>query len=221
MSLNFERIKKVNPKITNLIFGYFREIHKKHFDSDNPYYSLQPLLIYTCIAFYFKHEWNTEKMSQDVNLSNDSIITKIAQDNTTVLLAGEISSGCHEYEFKIIECTEAFNGGWFDIVIGIIDSTVLERHPDIETEFAFYNGYYYCGTDQELHFHTNDGTVILKENVECKNGSIIKLKADLDNLELEYFVDNQSVAIIKRIEKATYIVGVYLYCLGTKIELLQ
>ena len=117
MSLNFETIKKVRPKIHDLIFGYFRESHKKYFDSngDNPYYSIQSLLVYTCIAYYFRNEWDTQNMS------------KIEDGDTTVLIKDEISSAIHEYAIEIIKCAKAVNGGYFDLIFGIIDSKVLQE----------------------------------------------------------------------------------------------
>ena len=116
MALNFDKIKQLEPRTHNLIFGYFRDNHKKFFISDNPYYSLQPLLVYTCIMYYFKHEWDTHKISKHVEI-NDDMLHKTGPDHSTVFVKGEISSGIHEYRFKIIDCTEAMTG-WHDIIIG-------------------------------------------------------------------------------------------------------
>ena len=222
MSLNFDRIKKVNPKTTNLIFGYFRECHKKYFNSDNPYYSIQPFLIYTCIAFYFKHEWNTEKMSDSIKINDDDVITKIADNDATVLMKESISSGVHEYEFKIIECQKAF-GGWFDIVIGIINVDILS--PAIGRSYGFHRGYFYVGTSNKLSMYYLDRqtTISVHEKSNCKTGSVIKLRANLESdvMELQYFVDDISVGIIKGMPNKTYVVGIYLYCEGTKIRLLR
>ena len=230
MSLNFDKIKKANPKISNLIFGYFRESHKKYFDSDNPYYSLQPLLIYICIAFHFKHEWKTENMSDSIKINDDNVITKISRDDTTVLMKDTISSGLHEYEFKVIDCEDAFDGGWFDIVIGMVDADILKReHPDIETSYAFHKGYYYAGTTNKLSspYYDRQTTIFVTRpanyNNKCVNGSIIKMRAILesDAMILQYFLNDISIGTITGIPNLTYAVGIYLYCQGTKIQLLR
>ena len=101
------------------MFGYFRECHSKYFISDNPYYSLQPLLIYTCIAYYLSHEWDTQHMSDQIEIDDDNMITKTGRGHTSVFVEGTISSGCHKYEFKLVDCALAVCG-WFDIVIGLI-----------------------------------------------------------------------------------------------------
>ena len=103
MALDFEAIKTVNPKVSNLIFGFFRESHSKYFPfkSQNPYYALQPLLIYTCIAFYNQKEWDATN-TYGIKLDDDNVIKKSVTSSTTTFIKDEISKGCHEYEFKVI-----------------------------------------------------------------------------------------------------------------------
>ena len=228
MAVNFDKIKRINEKVNDLIFGYFREHHDKYFDVDNnPYYSLQPLLVYVCISFYcFRHEWNTEMLGDDIEIGDDNIVTKTAQKNSNILIKGEISSGKHEYEFKIIECKNALKTSygeaeWFDIVIGITGSNILNESLDsyLRIGSVLGNGYYYSASYQR--FRTQDqGSVVISNKMPCKKGSIIKLKIDLDELKMEYFIDATLVGCITDIPSASYVVGMYLFCNETKIQLL-
>ena len=220
MSINFEKIKKVNPKVNNLIFGYFRRYHHNFFPTNNPYYSLQPLLVYTCITYYhIKHEWDKEKMNKDDIVNDDGVITKIHWPSSKLFLKDTISSGSDEYEFKIIEYDTTMLYRWRDIIIGPVLSS---RCDDLKVYSCFNVGYSYCASFAELKSGLDDDAEVIKhQNIEIFNGCVIKLRIDLDKQELEYFVDDKSVGIIKGIRKETYVIAVYLLCTDTKIQLLH
>ena len=64
----------------------------------------------------------------------------------------------------------------------------------------------------------------LNKNVEqivLKNEDIIKMRVDLDNGYLKYFINDKCVACTQKTRNDTYMVGIYLFCRGTKIQLLQ
>lgn len=222
MSLNFESVKKRNSRTRDLIFGYFRDSHDNYFISDNPYYSLQPLIVYTCIAYYFKHEWDTEIVSDRIQIKGGTV-TKTKRGTTTVLIKDEISSGKHEYEIRIIECKTAVKERC-DIIFGIIDDKILkEKHASFVHDWIFWRGYYYVPTDGDIVVDLDDDVVQIHDRKYrdiCKNGDVMKLRMNLDDLEMEYFINDAAIATIKPIKKAVYNIGVYLYCKDTIIELL-
>ena len=51
--------------------------------SEEAYDTLQPLLVYTCIAYYCIYEWDLEIISNQIEVDNDTITKRFAGHSTT------------------------------------------------------------------------------------------------------------------------------------------
>ena len=223
MAVDLSSLKKVRPSVSKLIFGFCREIHQS-FISEDAYYSVQPLIVYTCLAYYYiKHEWDMTNVSKECLIEGD-FITKIEQTyDTTSLLTDEISNGIHEYEFKIISYNHK-GLNYYDVSIGIISSEYYENNKndlihecflDKETSFGFTpsKGVKEC--------YEYDGDAV-EYGVRCPKGCIVKMTVDLDNNQLKYKVNDEDLGVaFDNIEKKPYKIALYLYGKGCKVQIMN
>ena len=92
--------------------------------------------------------------------------------------------------------------------------------PDIIHDDAVAEDDCFIASKGYLQAYNNDSNIEMNEQIKPQNGSIVKLNIDLNNEKVEYFVDDKSVGCIKKSKHGTYVIGIYLYCVGTKIQLL-
>ena len=75
MALDLAELKKIGSSQNYLVFGYFRESSKELLPED-PYYNIQPLIVYTCLAFYaIKREWDSDNINDGCIIDGDYIET--------------------------------------------------------------------------------------------------------------------------------------------------
>ena len=86
-TLNLDELKKIRASVSHLIFGFCRQSHQQLLPQDDPYYDIQPLIIYTCLAFYhIKHEWDTNIIDSQKLLSIDDLDSGAYGDNVKVVI---------------------------------------------------------------------------------------------------------------------------------------
>ena len=218
MTVNLSELKRIKSSDTNLIFGYYREAHTQLLPQDNPYYDIQPLIVYTCLAFYhIRYEWDTENLSDECFVNGDFIEKKSERFDTTSLLKGEISNGIHEYKFEIISYSA--DKGYYDIGVGIIGSEHFANKPGLINE-CFHEdhtgyGYITSTADKEVECFMEE------YGIKCEKGNIVTMTVDLEKYELKYTVNETDLGVaFTNIEQITYRVGIYLYRKGCKVRIL-
>ena len=224
MTVDLSRLKKIKSSDTNLTFGYCREAHQQFFVENNPYYYIQPLIVYTCLAYYhIKHEWDISNMSKECIVNGDYIEKIKELYDTTNLLKQEISNGIHEYKFKIIN-TNAMGEDYYDIGIGITSSKYFQSHKDdlITQCYQDYDtGYGYTTSkgilecwDPELE-NSDYGAI-------CKQNDIVTMTVDLENGQIKYKVNDIDFGIaFHKIPNDTYRIALYLFGKGSKVQILN
>ena len=162
-------------------------------------------------------------MSSRIKVDDDNIITNTGFDDSAPLTKGEIPTGCHEYEFKVISCDRW--RGFGNVVIGIVPKSSLSEIEDAVDNWLFHiGGYYFIGTHSAVGWGTIEPDETPKDavhhKIEIENDSIIKMIVDLDNLELRYYVNDVYVAWIGGIRKKEYLAAIYLFCENVKVQLI-
>ena len=220
MSLDLAGLKKVESSISKLVFGFCREVHRS-FPSENAYYSVQQLIVYTCLAYYhIKHEWDMTNVNDECLIEGD-YITKIGEKyDTTSVLKKEISNGIHEYEFKILSFDQD-GKDYYDISIGIISTEHFEKSKN-DKHFCFVDketGYGYTTSQGVIESEVN-GYFETKYGTRCNEGDIVKMTVDLDNYQLKYKVNDKDFGIaFDNIQKNTYKIALYLFGKGSKVQI--
>ena len=170
-------------------------------------------------------EWNADSMSSAIRLEDDNIISQIETENSTTFINDEISSGHHEYEFKVIQYKRICESWTYaDIIIGILTkSSVAETENVTGGGFNRFNGYSYVASHSETRDYFPDQNAKIKRiphKIEIQNGTLIKMIVDLNKKKLDYYLDDQCVARISSIRQQTYMPAIYLFAEDIKIQLL-
>ena len=227
MSFEFSTLKKIRLSDSNLIFGYCREAHQQFFPQNDPYYNIQTLIIYTCLAFYhIKHKWDTENIPNDCVVDGDFIEKTVASSDTTSLLKDEISNGIHEYQFRIISYgNNRNNSPYWDIGIGIISSEIAQREKHW-LKYDYFTraetGYAYTTSKAEIECY--EYNTLYGNGLQCKINDVVTMIVDLENYQLKYKVNDTDLGIAfdeLPSKPESYRVAVYLYERGSKIQIIN
>ena len=127
MAIDLSELKQIRSSDTNLIFGFCREAHKQLLSQNDSYHDIQPLIIYTFLAFYYiKHEWDPENISNKC-VADGNFLEKSMCGHSSNFLKDEISKGIEEYKFKIINYKD-HQQSFTDIGIGVVFIEYFERN---------------------------------------------------------------------------------------------
>ena len=220
MTLDLTELKKIKSSDTNLIFGYFREAHKQLSSQNNPYYDLQPLIVYTCLAFYhIKHEWDTETMSHSCVVNGD-FIENTENRNTTSVLKEAISNGIHEFKFKIINYDHLFTDGYYDTAIGIISSEYFAQNTHVIIHNMYTDPYPGFGYYASIGIKDHAGWES-EYGIKCELNDIVTMTVDLENHKIRYKVNEEDYGIaFDDIPQDSYRIALYLSERGSKVQII-
>ena len=221
MALDLTELKKIRSSQKNLVFGYFRDAHQQLLPQNEPYYDIQALIVYTCLAFYYiKHEWDTENVNSNVEIDGDFIKNKESDDSTTVLKE-EIMEGIHEFKFKIINYDYDYGGLYYDIGFGIIPSEYFKEETSYITDSCFgdrVGGYVYFGSTGKSEHNRTESDY----GTKCKLDDIVTMIVDLENYQIKYKVNDFDYGVaFSDVEHAKYRIAVYLYEKGSEVEIIH
>ena len=197
----------------------YRKAHTQLLPQNDPYYDIQALIVYICLAFYhIRYEWDTENISDECCVNSDFIEKQSERYDTTNLLKGEISKGIHKYKFEIISYSA--DESYYDIGIGIIGSEYFESKKPKLIQECFHEhdtGYGYITSTADKESEGN----MYEYGKICTKGDIITMTIDLDKYELKYKVNETDFGVAFNIEPIKYRIGIYLFGEGSKVRILQ
>ena len=221
MSTNFKQLKKVDESTKNLIYGFCRKSHES-LPTDNIYYNIQPLIIHIIMLYYWiKYEWCTDEdylQSSCFDIKQDVVTRIYDSGNRTIFLDQTISSGIHEYKFRIFIAERDQN--YFDLSIGIImDKFIKPENIKNECHFLQDTGY---GFSTSRAIASCKSNWLSREYAKIPNdGDIITMIVDLEQNTISYKINDEDYGVaFDQIEEGEYRVAVYSYTIGSKIELL-
>eukprot|EP01084_Bolivina_argentea_P303885 524752_1 len=143
MSVDIERIKKIDDETRKIVFGYIRNTqYQLCLNNNNPFYIISELITYTCMLFYYTPQVfvNPPDCLKLSGIDNNTI-TKI-KDGTSWL--NSIYTGkwiesntnkIHKWNVKV-----HVNPYAYGIAIGIVNN---KHVMDINNPFNTENGYLY------------------------------------------------------------------------------
>ena len=224
MALSFERVKEIDQREQDIVFGFVHEIEKL-FPIDNPYYNISKFIIYICLSFYhILDKWDINCKSQHIQIK-DNVITGHNLDYQTAFLHTICKSpNKYHWRFKI----ELFNGKYasWNNLIGVYK---LNDRPlpslSVENDFVHMDncGYAFVSSSGELTDASSpgdycvNGTVLNTEfGIACKQGDTIEMTLDLTQWTIGYVINGKDYGVAFRdIEKCDYRAAVCVY--GTEI----
>ena len=220
MTLDLTELKKIKLSERNLLFGYYREAHQNLLPQNNPYYDIQPLIVYVCLAYYhIKLEWDTKHLGNNCVVDGEYIAKTVTGD-TTSLLNEEITNGIHQYKFKIISWGGSQDTtSFWDVGIGIISLDWC--NPD-KLKNKCYQEY-----PEGYGYHTSkaraeNNSLITRYGTYCKRGDIVTMTVDLENHQIAYKVNDKDLGVAyNQIESKTYRIALYLFNEGAKVQILN
>ena len=173
------------------------------------------MIVYTCLAFYhIRDAWDTANISEECCVDGDLVTKTMEITGATVSLKDqEISTGIHEYKFKIISYNKTGHHYW-DIGIGIVSS----KGDEDESESFRSTSYNYTTSKGEVTGPAGDNDY----GVKCKPDDIVTMIVDLNNYQIRYTVNDQDLGVaFDNIQQTIYKIEVYLYGKGSKVQLLH
>jgi len=177
-----------------------------------------------------------------VEETNTLIHKATVRSSQTALLAMEFAEGIHKWRFKIAQLQQHIGDGsdWTSS-IGIykLDDGEHEQHDeeqndtkrmhrDVPTNNHFMwdnhriTGYAFCPHSGQLKVYdeVNDFCVSSNYGVECKNGDVIEMHADMDKLQLKYIINEVDYGQAFCIQQAKYRAAVNLDIPHDAVQLL-
>ena len=140
-------MKQVGSKTKDLVFGYFRENHKILFSqNDNPYYSIQPLIIYCCVSFYFVHDDFSGYQHPCITVSNKNK-TVTCNDGTNYTAYGSKIIDSYDnkstciWRIKVDHIAAAWYDVPYDVAVGIQAS---HQDQDFSSTNWYHSGMIGC-----------------------------------------------------------------------------
>ena len=215
MSFDLKQIESIDKGRQLSVSGYIHEQEK------NCKIHIPQGLILLCILFYGNDvdEWDPEFVGKFMQLSNRTI-TNNSWSMSCAYCKRIIKCGRFQWKFRIDECG---NGSMFDgkFMIGIWK--IKDKKPLTNTYFTVggNQGYGFDPCDTVLTEKESGRTIGRKYGTQCKNGTIIEMILDLNDLTLRYIMDGVDYGKAFDVERCEYRAAVYLMADGDSITLLE
>ena len=214
-NINVAKLKQISDKIKTIVYGYMHDIIRRlSLELEIP-----TEIINLCVLFYHKHDrfdtkWISKAMRVE-GMDNDRIIT-IKNACTSSFLELITERGRHEWKFKIYK----LDGSYCGILIGIWK--VRENvSPPIDTYFTEGGNAGYGFHGQGKLTNGSNGSTKDLFGIKCKEGSIIEMILDYNNLSLSYIIDGVNYGKAFDVDNAKYRAAVYTCSEGDIVQLLD
>ena len=103
MATNFEKIKSVDKKSRNLVFGFSRRCQNTLLPTNNVQYIIPNLIIYTILLYYYiRDEWFKRLFEEKAELVNDNKhIVRSKESCCTVFGSRIITHGIFKWRLRL------------------------------------------------------------------------------------------------------------------------
>ena len=220
MAWNLKKLDNIDVERQMVVSGYIHE-----YESMNKQ-NIPKEIILICILFYGYgvDEWDVDQISIGMQLS-DRKLTKVKRG---VLYASSsyckriIECGTFLWRFKIDDCSNGVgwdDGGKFMIGIWKVNG---DEEPQTDTYFTRDGDGY--GFDPVGGVISNDAgytSADQKYGVKCKNGTIVEMLLDMNELTLSYKINDKDYGKAFDVEKCKYRAAVYMLTENDAITLLK
>ena len=193
-TLDFSYLRNIPQRQTALIHGYIREVQSE-FEKDTTYYNIPLSINHICTLFYYiRDEWNKDRITKKYLIFEDKFRMKKLKsgfgelnEDSTVFLTEIAKLGQHHWKFEINKWQPCGYG-----IIGIVKDDI-----NFEKVMNHWLGYYpnttYCFDVNmiELNVHNVTNKWIGGYGINAKEGDIIDMYLDLDELELSFSINNK------------------------------
>eukprot|EP01084_Bolivina_argentea_P070491 128161_1 len=201
MSFPFKKIKNIDTKSKDIVFGYIKQ-HQSLLSNNIPL-----LINHMCLIYYFSSDkFDQNCIGKDLSIINETCVSMVQGSLwQSAILTRIINTGKYQWTFKILANMQSECLNDFTIDIGITDTNAwCEENQDKNTpqDTFFYernDSYrsYAFNTCGHLYDPTlEEGYEILKMYaVKCKKDYIINMILDLDNLNLSYIINGHDYGV--------------------------
>ena len=214
---SFHQLNKLKDII--IVDGYIHEADIKIFETHSSFYKNIPSVINNlCIDYYHipKDRFDPELHGEKVKVS-DTMINKSKYGQCSVFLSNILSSGKHQWRFKIWQthgCTLSI-GVWDNAFsaekqLNTYLTTVREATYTINFNDAEFQG--------PKKFAVRDSG---RYGEKCEWNCIIDMYLDLDKLDLSFAINTRNYGTAFKLKSGTSYRGCsYIFAEGAKLELL-
>ena len=180
--LVLSKYKNIDQRTKDLISGYTRNAQTTNIN-------IPPLINYICALFYYvTDKWNKQRTTQNCQISDDELTMQSINENTTAFLTQIAKSGQHHWKFKINEWASGYAE---HLIIGIVKDIAIEKVIQDQWIGKRENTSYCLDVSlNELNIHNKYNAWQGGYANNCKEGDIIDMYLDLDELELSFSIDD-------------------------------
>ena len=213
----FHEIKNMDKESIYTVYGFIRD-SQKMLPKNKPYYNIPELINKICLIFYYDNdEWDKKYISSGMKLVNKNCLVQTQINYKSSFGKRIIKSGKKNWKFRIEKCQYESWG----ILIGIwkIES---EKEPPTETYFT------HRGDNAAYAFNVDYAKLVNKRGsghgrdygIKCKDGDIIDMYLDMNNLTLSFAINNKHYGKAFDIEDTPYRLAVMMQDINNSITML-
>ena len=198
--------KKVNLKLMQLAYGYARRQTK-----DIP----QPIIDLILLFYCQFDEWDPDVVEGNVVIINKKRVkvrrSKLSPRGGSAFLKNIISDGVFAWKFKIINVCVGME-------FGVMKISKINR--SCGQLFDRTNGHSWEATRYKdkgwlMDPKTYTQTMLREYGPQCKNGDVIEMILDLEQMTMRYKVNGVDLGIaFEEVEKTEYKAAIFMYAYG-------
>ena len=221
MALLLEHLKSINKDTKHTVYGFIREAQSL-LPSNNIYYTIPNEICFLCICYYSKYHtfdtrFNTNLLGMDDKCRIIGRWKNMNDKHCSIFLNGiiKMNTGKYHWRFQVISC----NADWQLIGVWRINGFNLP----INTIFAYQKSSYALNISSAklVSRDTQKYNYDDKFGVKCKNGDVIEMEFDSDELTVSYCINDKHHGIAFKVDHGYYRAGIGLFYAGDTIKIID